>query len=409
MEVEEEGEESGARVDLLAASQPSGAQGNHEEEEHIDIGMVSTDQYYYACATLDRPGLMVTASHNPPQYSGFKMVRKMPYLLSGDEGIQDLRRIVEADGSPNSGRTGAVRERDLSEGFTEKVVGLIDPARLAPLKVADTGNGMVGPVLKRVYERLPVELTGMYLDPDGSLPNHGLDPMKEENRAALQERVIAEGADVGFAFDGDGDRFFAIDDRGRFVPGDFLTALMGTYLLEREKGATIIYDVRCSWAVPELIQTAGGIALIERVGHSFIKPRMFEEGGIFGGELSGHYYFRDFFGADSGIVPSLIILEMLSRKGVKLSQLLEPLEQQYFLSGEINTEVEDPAGRIQAVEESYSNGKVEHVDGVSVSYEDWHFNVRASNTEPLLRLNLEGRSRQLMEEKTDEVLGVIRS
>ena len=376
----------------------------------IDIGMVSTDQYYYACATLDRPGLMVTASHNPPQYSGFKMVRKMPYLLSGDEGIQDLRRIVEADGSPNSGRTGAVRERDLSEGFTEKVVGLIDPARLAPLKVvADTGNGMVGPVLKRVYERLPVELTGMYLDPDGSLPNHGLDPMKEENRAALQERVIAEGADVGFAFDGDGDRFFAIDDRGRFVPGDFLTALMGTYLLEREKGATIIYDVRCSWAVPELIQTAGGIALIERVGHSFIKPRMFEEGGIFGGELSGHYYFRDFFGADSGIVPSLIILEMLSRKGVKLSQLLEPLEQQYFLSGEINTEVEDPAGRSQAVEESYSNGKVEHVDGVSVSYEDWHFNVRASNTEPLFRLNLEGRSRQLMEEKTDEVLGVIRS
>ncbi|MEC7843302.1 MAG: phosphomannomutase/phosphoglucomutase [Candidatus Latescibacterota bacterium] len=376
----------------------------------IDIGMVSTDQYYYACATLDRPGLMVTASHNPPQYSGFKMVRKMPYLLSGDEGIQDLRRIVEADGPPGSGRTGAVRERDLSEGFTEKVVGLIDPARLAPLKVvADTGNGMVGPVLKRVYERLPVELTGMYLDPDGSLPNHGLDPMKEENRAALQERVIAEGADVGFAFDGDGDRFFAIDDRGRFVPGDFLTALMGTYLLEREKGATIIYDVRCSWAVPELIQTAGGIALIERVGHSFIKPRMFEEGGIFGGELSGHYYFRDFFGADSGIVPSLIILEMLSRKGVKLSQLLEPLEQQYFLSGEINTEVEDPAGRIQAVEESYSNGKVEHVDGVSVSYEDWHFNVRASNTEPLFRLNLEGRSRQLMEEKTDEVLGVIRS
>lgn len=376
----------------------------------IDIGMVSTDQYYYACATLDRPGLMVTASHNPPQYSGFKMVRKMPYLLSGDEGIQDLRRIVEADGSPSSGRTGAVRERDLSEGFTEKVVGLIDPAQLAPLKVvADTGNGMVGPVLKRVYERLPVELTGMYLDPDGSLPNHGLDPMKEENRAALQERVIAEGADVGFAFDGDGDRFFAIDDRGRFVPGDFLTALMGTYLLEREKGATIIYDVRCSWAVPELIQTAGGIALIERVGHSFIKPRMFEEGGIFGGELSGHYYFRDFFGADSGIVPSLILLEMLSRKGVKLSLLLEPLEQQYFLSGEINTEVEDSAGRIQAVEESYSNGKVEHVDGVSVSYEDWHFNVRASNTEPLLRLNLEGRSRQLMEEKTDEVLGVIRS
>jgi phosphomannomutase len=380
----------------------------------IDLGMVSTDQYYYACATLDRPGLMVTASHNPPQYSGFKMVRKMPYLLSGDEGIQDLRLIVETDRySPGPERTGAVHERDLSAGFIQKVVGLIDPAALAPLKVvADTGNGMVGPVITRVYEHLPVKLTGMYLEPDGSLPNHGLDPMKEENRAALQERVIAEGADVGFAFDGDGDRFFAIDDRGRFVPGDFLTALMGTYLLEREPGATIVYDVRCSWAVPELIRAAGGTALIERVGHSFIKPRMFEEGGIFGGELSGHYYFRDFFGADSGIVPSLIILEMLSRKGVKLSQLLEPLEQRYFLSGEINSEVEDPGGRIQAVEEVFGEGgggRVEHIDGISVSYKDWHFNVRASNTEPLLRLNLEGRSHQLMEEKTHDVLGVIRS
>ena len=376
----------------------------------IDIGMVSTDQYYYACATLDRPGLMVTASHNPPQYSGFKMVRKMPYLLSGDEGIQDLRRIVEADGSPNSGRTGAVRERDLSEGFTEKVVGLIDPARLAPLKVvADTGNGMVGPVLKRVYERLPVELTGMYLDPDGSLPNHGLDPMKEENRAALQERVIAEGADVGFAFDGDGDRFFAIDDRGRFVPGDFLTALMGTYLLEREKGATIIYDVRCSWAVPDMIKAAGGTPLLERVGHSFLKPRIFEEGAVFAGELSGHYYFREFFGADSGMVPSLVMLEMLSRRGVALSALLGPLESKYFLSSEINSRVDDPAAKIEALAARYGDGETERIDGISVSYEDWHFNVRPSNTEPLLRLNLEALSQEMMEAKRDEVLDCIRA
>ena len=376
----------------------------------IDIGMVSTDQYYYACATLERPGLMVTASHNPPEYSGFKMVSHMPYLLSGDEGIQDLRRIVEDDGYAESAGQGAVHQRDMAEGFTAKVLSLIDPPQLAPLKVvADTGNGMVGPILERVYQHLPVDLTGMFLEPDGSLPNHGLDPMKEENRAALQERVKEEGADVGFAFDGDGDRFFAIDDRGRFVPGDFLIALIGSYLLEREPGAKIIYDVRCSWAVPDMIQRAGGTALIERVGHSFIKPRMFEEGGMFGGELSGHYYFRDFFGADSGIVPSLLIMEMLSRKGVKLSKLLAPLEQEYFLSGEINSQVEDPTGKIEALKEEYGSGKVEQIDGISVSYEDWHFNVRASNTEPLLRLNLEGKSQQVMEEKRDELLGFIRS
>ena len=376
----------------------------------VDVGMVSTDQYYYACATLERPGLMVTASHNPPEYSGFKMVRKMPYLLSGEEGIQDLRRIVESDGYAAASGKGTVRERDLAEGFTEKVISLIDPTGLAPLKVvADTGNGMVGPILERVYQHLPVVLTGMFLEPDGSLPNHGLDPMKEENRAALQQRVLDDEADIGFAFDGDGDRFFAIDDRGRFVPGDFLTALLSSYLLEREPGAKIIYDVRCSWAVPDLIHAAGGTALIERVGHSFIKPRMFEEGGVFGGELSGHYYFRDFFGADSGIVPSLFIMEMLSAKGLKLSELLEPLEAEYFLSGEINLQVDDAAAKIAALEEEYGDGRVEHIDGISVTYDDWHFNVRASNTEPLLRLNLEAKSQQRMEEKRDEILAFVRS
>ena len=376
----------------------------------IDIGMVSTDQYYHACAILGRPGLMVTASHNPPEYSGFKMVRKMPYLLSGDEGIQDIRRIVEAESYATPTRTGAVEQRDLSDGFIDKVLSLVDGSGLRPLKaVADTGNGMVGPSLKRVYDRLPVDLVGLYLEPDGSLPNHGLDPMKPENRAELERRVVADGADVGFAFDGDGDRFFAVDDRGRFVPGDFLTALMAEYMLEREPGAKIIYDVRCSWAVPERIERAGGTALIERVGHSFIKPRMFEEGAIFAGELSGHYYFRDFYGADSGLVPSLVILEMLSAKGVRLSELLEPLEAEYFLSGEINSRVDDPQGKIAALADHYSGGTVEHIDGVSVGFEDWHFNVRASNTEPLLRLNLEARSRPQMETRRDEVLGLIRS
>jgi phosphomannomutase len=377
----------------------------------IDVGMVSTDQYYFACAELGHPGMMVTASHNPPQYNGFKMVRRMPYLLSGDEGIQDLRRIVESDAfAPPAKTRGQVRALDLSQGFVDKVLGLIDVAGLRPLKViADTGNGMVGPILKRVYGRLPVRLIGLYLDPDGRLPNHGLDPMQPENRAELQRWVRQEGADVGFAFDGDGDRFFAIDDRGEFVSGDFLTALLGCYLLEKNPGACILHDVRASWAVPELIGQAGGIALMERVGHAFMKARLKKEGAVFGGEVTGHYYFRDFFGADSGIVPSLIVLEMLSRKGVKLSELLAPLEAKYFISGEINSKVADPQGRLQALAGRYADARIERLDGVSITYPDWHFNVRASNTEPLLRLNLEARDRAQMEAKRDEVLALIRA
>ena len=374
----------------------------------LDLGMVSTDQYYYACATLGRPGVMVTASHNPAQYCGFKMVREMPYLLSGDEGIQDLRRLIETEDFRPAHGKGLIESRDVSDGFVDKVLGMVDAKRLRRFKVvADTGNGMVGPILKRVYDRLPVDLVGMYLDPDGSLPNHGLDPMKEENRAELEGRVVSEGADVGFAFDGDGDRFFAIDDRGHFVPGDFLTALMAQYLIEREPGATIIHDVRCSWAVRDLVAAAGGTALQERVGHSFLKPRLLREGGVYAGELSGHYYFRDFFGADSGIVPSLILLQMMSERGQTMSQLLSPLESRYFLSGEINSRVEDPEAKIEAIAARYGDGRIERIDGISVSFSDWHFNVRASNTEPLLRLNLEAMSRQQMEQQRDEVLAVI--
>ncbi|MFL2541171.1 MAG: phosphomannomutase/phosphoglucomutase [Candidatus Latescibacterota bacterium] len=376
----------------------------------VDIGMVGTDQYYHACATLNRPGLMVTASHNPPQYCGFKMVRDMPYLLSGDSGIQDLRRLVEEDGWGEPSTQGQVRRQDVSQGFIDKVLELVDPAEMKPLKVvADTGNGMVGPILQQVYDRLPVELIGMYLDPDGSLPNHGLDPMQPENRADLERRVTAEGADIGFAFDGDGDRFFVVDDRGHFVPGDFVTALMGCYMLERDPGGKVVYDVRCSWAVPDLIREVGGTPIIERVGHSFLKPRIFEEGAIYAGELSGHYYFREFYGADSGVVPSLVMLEMLSKRGAKLSELLAPLENKYYLSSEINSRVEDPAAKIEGLAKRYSDGKLERIDGISIAFDDWHFNVRTSNTEPLLRLNLEAMSQAMMEDKRDEVLDFIRA
>jgi phosphomannomutase len=376
----------------------------------INIGMVSTDQFYFACAQEQLPGIMVTASHNPKEYSGFKMVRRMPYLLSGAEGIQDLRRIVESDDFAPVARKGGMSELDLSEQFIEAVLGLIDVAALKPLKViADTGNGMVGPILKRIYSRLPVLLTGMYLDPDGSLPNHGLDPLQPENRAELERRVIAEGADVGFTFDGDGDRFFTIDDRGAFVAGDSMTALMGRYLLQKAPGSKIIYDVRASRAVPELIAAAGGTPLMERVGHAFIKRRMAAEDALYGGEVTAHYYFRDFFYADSGIIPSLFVLEMLSKTGKKLSDLLRPLEETYFISGEINSTVKDGKAKMEQLAERYSDGVIERMDGVSVSYPTWHFNVRGSNTEPLLRLNLESiASRAEMEQRRDEVLAIIR-
>jgi phosphomannomutase len=378
----------------------------------INIGMVSTDQYYYACATLDLPGMMVTASHNPKEYSGFKMVKKMPQLLSGDKGIQDLRKIVEADDYAEPTRQGSMTERDLSEDFVKMILSRVDVDGLAPLKViADTGNGMVGPILCRIYEQLPsISLTGMYLDPDGNLPNHGLDPLQPENRAELQERVKQEAADVGFAFDGDGDRFFTIDDRGEFVSGDFLTALMGQYLLEKHPGSKIVYDVRASWAVEDLVTAAGGTALMERVGHAFFKSRMSREDAIFGGEVTGHYYFKDFFFADSGIIPSLLILEILSKKQKRLSELLQPLEAKYFISGELNTRISaDPKKKLEEIAQQFGKGgRVEWKDGVSIDFDDWHCNVRPSNTEPLLRLNLEAKSKALMEQKRDEIREFIR-
>ncbi|MDP9313922.1 MAG: phosphomannomutase/phosphoglucomutase [Chloroflexota bacterium] len=375
----------------------------------INIGMVSTDQYYYACGKYNLPGMMVTASHNPKAYNGFKMVRRMPYLLSGDAGIQDLRKLVQAGQFEPAGRRGDMREVDLMDEFIATLLKLVDVSALKPLHVVvDTGNGVVGPALAKLYERLPVNLTPMYFEPDGNLPNHGLDPLQPENRAELQARVLAEGADIGFAFDGDGDRFFVIDDRGEFIPGDFMTALMGEYLLRKQPGEKIVYDVRASWGVPDTVRAAGGTPLIERVGHAFIKQRMADENALFAGEVTGHYYFRDFMYADSGMIPSLLILEMLSATGKKLSELLRPLEAKYFVSGEINSTVPDAQAKLKQLAERYADGKVEYIDGISVSYDDWHFNVRASNTEPLLRLNLEALSRATMEQKRDELLAFIR-
>ncbi len=380
----------------------------------IDIGMVSTDMYYYACATKKLPGMMITASHNPKEYNGFKMVKQIPDLLSGDEGIQDMRAIIEQDDFPAvADQPGTVEQWDVMDGFIEMMLSLIDVSKLKPMKViADTANGMVGPSLTKLFEKIPqVALTPMYFEPDGTFPNHGGDPLKEENRKELQERVAAEGFDLGFAFDPDGDRFFCIDATGRFVSGDFMTALLAKYFLDKQPGSAIVYDIRASQAVPDLINEAGGKPLYNRVGHAYIKARMQGEDAVFGGEVTGHYYFKDFFYCDSGIAPMLYLMDMLSDSDQTLDQILTELEQKYFISGEINTKGVDSQAVLANIEETYKDQATEilKVDGVSVLFDGWHFNVRASNTEPLVRLNLESvNSKQEMEQKRDEVLALIR-
>jgi phosphomannomutase len=265
-------------------------------------------------------------------------------------------------------------------------------------------------MLPPVLDRLPgISAVRCYFEPDGSFPNHEPNPLLPENREFIVRKTLSEGADLGVAFDGDADRCFFVDDSGEFVPGDFATALLARLVLEKEPGAKIIYDVRASWAVPETISAAGGVPLINRVGHAYIKHRMRQEGAAFGGEVSGHYYFREFSQADSGVVPFLLMLELISKEGRKLSEILEPFRSRYFITGELNTPVSDVAVKLQELKERYApEGEMSHLDGVSVSATDWHFNVRPSNTEPLLRLNLEARSQELMEHKRDEVLGIIR-
>jgi phosphomannomutase len=291
------------------------------------------------------------------------------------------------------------------------VLSFVDVSAIAPLRVViDAANGMAGVMLPPVLERLPVDAARFYFEPDGSFPNHEPNPLLPENREFIVRRTLDERADVGVAFDGDADRCFFVDDTGEFVPGDFVTALLAESILAKEPGAKIIYDVRASWAVPETIERAGGIPLVNRVGHAFIKHRMREEDAAFGGEVSGHYYFREFSRADSGVVPFLLMLELASRKGGKLSEILRPYRERYFITGELNTPVADVAAKLDELQQRFGReGRVHHLDGVSVEADDWHFNVRPSNTEPLLRLNLEARSEELMQRKRDEVLGVIRS
>lgn len=375
----------------------------------LDIGMIGTEMLYFAVGELGLDGgLTVTASHNPKEYTGMKIVRRGALPVGGESGLFDVRdRALRGFGPVE--RRGDVRSEDIWPAFVEKVLSFVDASALGPLRVVvDAANGMAGAMLPPVLERLPIDVVRCYFEPDGSFPNHEPNPLLPENREFVVGKVTGEGADLGVAFDGDADRCFFVDDTGEFVPGDFATALLAELLLAREPGAKIIYDVRASWAVPETIERAGGIPLVNRVGHAYIKHRMRKEGAAFAGEVSGHYYFRDFVQADSGVIPFLLMLEILSRKGAKLSEILSGYRSRYFLTGELNTPVPDVALKLQELKEHFGReGTVTHLDGISLDAEDWHMNVRPSNTEPLLRLNLEARSRELMERKRDEVLAVI--
>jgi phosphomannomutase len=379
----------------------------------VDAGQVGSEMLYYLVGARDLDGgLMCTASHNPKAYTGAKLVKQGAIALSGDAGIQDVRRRIEDGlGEKPSHPPGSVEEVDVYEDFQAAALKVIDPDAVKPLRVVvDGGNGMAGPMVGPLLEGLGLDLVTAYWEPDGEFPDHEPNPLLPENRAFIMRKVVDEGADLGIAWDGDADRCFFIDDTGAFVDGDFLTALLAESLLRKSPGEAILYDVRASRAVADTVQRAGGTAYPNRVGHAFFKTRMRDEGAMFGGEVSGHYYFRDFYCADSGTIPALLILELLSVEGRTLSELLEPYRSTYFISGEINSEVEDGAARLEEIEARYADARIGHLDGVSVDYDDWHFNVRTSNTEPLMRLCLESLvSVADMERRRDEVLGIIRA
>ncbi|MEQ1871015.1 MAG: phosphomannomutase/phosphoglucomutase [Vicinamibacterales bacterium] len=381
----------------------------------VDFGQVPTDMVYYGVATehLDG-GVQITASHNPKQYNGLKMVRKGAEALSGDEGIGDIRDMI-AKGTipPPVAHRGHVTQKNVLAGYIEHVMGFIDPSIIKPFNVVlDAGSGMGGLVAPELFKRLPCKTTRLCFEIDGRFPNHEANPLIEENRQDITEKVIETKADIGIAWDGDADRCFFIDGTGEFVSGDFITALLAEAFLLKQPGSTIIYDLRASYAVKDVVAAHGGTSLMNRVGHAFFKKRMRETNGVFGGEVTGHYYFRDNFFADNGFIPALLILELMSKKNQSLHELLKPLAKKYFISGEINTKLASmnlvPA-KLESIARRYADGTQYTLDGLSVEYPDWHFNVRASNTEPLLRLNLEATTPAQMAAKRDEVLALIRA
>lgn len=392
--------------EALAAAFAEGVTGRGADV--VDLGLVSTDLLYFASGELGMPGAMLTASHNPPEWNGMKFCLSGARPVGQDTGLAEIRALAERDAYPPAPRRGRLEQRDLLDRYVEHVLSFVDPAAMRPLTVVvDTANGMGGLVVPAVMSRLPVTLVHLYPELDGTFPNHPADPIDPRNQEDLKGAVLEHRADVGFAFDGDADRVFLVDERAEGVSGSLVTALVAEAMLERHPGAKIVHNLICSWVVPEVIRERGGVPVRSRVGHSFIKQVMAETGAVFGGEHSGHYYFRENHNADSGLIAAVVVLGRMSEAGLPLSKLLEPYRR-YHGSGEINSRVEDQAAAIERLAEAFRDGRQDRLDGLTVEFDDWWFNVRPSNTEPLLRLNVEARSRELLEEKTALVLRLIR-
>jgi phosphomannomutase len=373
----------------------------------VDIGIVSTDAFYFASAFKKLPGLMVTASHNPPEYNGVKMVRIIPELVTSEE----VQTALESGLPPDADEAGSVKEEDVTGAFIARMLEIVPAKKIKPLKVVvDTSNGSQGAYWKILGEKLPINMIPQFFEPDGNFPNHENDIIQPDAQKPLRERVLAEKADLGLIFDPDGDRCLVVDDRGVTVPGDYLTALLAETMLKRAPGSAIVYDIRASDCVVDTVTKAGGRPVGWKIGHAFIKPKMQEEDAIFGGEVSGHFYFKDFWFADCGLLAGLTMLEYVSILGAPLSSKITALEDKYHLSGEINSIVEDHDAVLRRLKEKYSDGKLSELDGVAIRYPDWHFVVRTGANPPgILRLTLEASSKELMEQKRDEVLSLIRS
>ncbi|MGE0793990.1 MAG: phosphomannomutase/phosphoglucomutase [Acidimicrobiia bacterium] len=389
----------------LAAAFAEGAMA--QGSDVVDLGLASTDLVYFASGRLDAPGVMFTASHNPAAYNGIKLCLAGAKPVGEDTGLGTIKELAGTD-HPPAARQGVRSERDLLDEFAAHVRSFVDVGALRPLKVvADTANGMGGYVAPRVFDGLPFEVEYLYQELDGTFPNHPADPIQPENLRDLQARVLATGADIGLAFDGDADRVFLVDERAELVSGSLTTALLAKAILARSPGSTILHNLICSKAVPEVILEQGGVPVRTRVGHSFIKQVMLETGAAFGGEHSAHYYFRDNYRADSGLIASMIVLEQLSVSGRPLSELIAPLDR-WRASGERNTPVADPHAVIDRIAAEFAGAAQDRLDGLTVDLGDWWFNLRPSNTEPLLRLNLDARTREECDARTTELLARIR-
>jgi phosphomannomutase len=377
----------------------------------VDIGMVSTDALYFAVGKFELDGgVMITASHNPAQYNGMKFTRSQAQAISLDTGLATIReQLLSGVLPPKAATPGNVTQRDVLDDFAQHCLSFVDRTKIKPFRIAvDAGNGMAGETIPHVFRFLPCDVVPLYFELDGSFPNHPASPIEAENMIDLQAEVRKHHCDLGVAFDGDADRMFIVDEKGDLIDGSTVTALVALNTLKKHPGAKILYNLICSRSVPELIAKAGGVPIRSKVGHSIIKAVMRERDIVFGGEHSGHFYFRDNWYADSGMIALLSCLELFSEAGRPVSDVIAPIDTR-FRSGEINSQVSDIPTKLQQIQSRYADAQIDDLDGVTISYPDWWMNVRPSNTEPLLRLNVEGDTRALMELHRDEALNLIRS